>query len=92
MVIFNYSQDIKKLEKRYEIVFKTRAKKIDFSNRHCVNKHMMIMHKNLFGENIIHSEESGRGKKRTRLYKYTINMDVAQYHRTIIEFSRSQVL
>ena len=52
----------------------------------------MIMHKNLFGENIIHSEESGRGKKRTRLYKYTINMDVAQYHRTIIEFSRSQVL
>ena len=41
-------------------------KKIYFSNRYCVNKHMMIMHKNLFGENIIHSEEVGRGKKRTR--------------------------
>ena len=84
--------DIKKLENEYKIVFKTRAKEIDFSKRYCVNKHMMIMHKNLFGENIIHSEEVGRGKKRTRLYKYTINMDVAQYHRTIIEFSRSQVL
>jgi len=85
-------KDIKQLEKDYIVIFKTRAKEIDFSKRYCVNKHMMIMHKNLFGENIIHSEESGRGKKRTRLYKYTINMDVAQYHRTIIEFSRNVVL
>jgi hypothetical protein len=85
-------KDIKQLQKDYKVIFKTRAKEIDFSKRYCVNKHMMIMHKNLFGENIIHSEESGRGKKRTRLYKYTINMDVAQYHRTIIEFSRNVVL
>jgi len=85
-------KDIKQLEKDYKVIFKTRAKEIDFSKRYCVNKHMMIMHKNLFGENIIHSEESGRGKKRTRLYKYTINMDVAQYHRTIIEFSRNVAL
>ena len=81
-----------KIDIKLYLKFKTRAKEIDFSKRYCVNKHMMIMHKNLFGENIINSEEIGRGKKRTRLYKYTINMDVAQYHRTIIEFSRRQVL
>jgi hypothetical protein len=45
-------KDIKKFEKDYKIVFKTRAKEIDFSNRYFVNKHMMIMHKNLFGENM----------------------------------------
>jgi hypothetical protein len=84
--------EIKKLENEYKIIFKTRAKELDFSKRYCVNKHMMLMHKNLFGENIINSEEIGRGKKRTRLYKYTINMDVALYHRSIIEFSRSEVL
>ena len=82
---------IDKLQKEYCIVFKTRAKDIDFKKNSCINKHMMIMHKHLFGENIITTEEVGRfkvEKKRVKMYKYTINMETAIYHETIIQFSR----
>jgi hypothetical protein len=51
----------------------------------------MIMHKNLFGENIVNSEETGRvkvGNKRVKVYKYTINMETAKYHEDIIKYSR----
>ena len=51
----------------------------------------MLMHKNLFGENIITTEILGKykiGNKRSNLYKYTINLDTASYHETIIQFSR----
>ena len=73
------------LQKEYCLTFKTRAKEIDFKKLSCVNKHMMIMHKNLFGENIVNSEETGRvkvGNKRVKVYKYTINMETANTTKT----------
>ncbi len=48
------------------------------------------MYKHLFGENIINTEV-GRfilDKKRVKMYKYTINMETAIYHETIIQCSR----
>ena len=82
---------VERLQNEYKSVFKTRAKELDFKKTSCVNKHMMLMHKALFGENIINSEETGKvkvGNKWVRVYRYTINMDTAQYHEKIIEFSR----
>ena len=82
---------VERLQNEYKSVFKTRAKELDFKKTSCVNKHMMLMHKALFGENIINSEETGKvklGNKWARVYRYTINMDTAQYHENIIEFSR----
>jgi hypothetical protein len=52
---------------------------------------MMLMHKALFGDNIINSEETGKvkiGNKWVRVYKYTINKDTAKYHENILIFSR----
>ena len=51
------------------------------------------MHKHLFGENIITTEIVGKykiGNKRSNLYKYTINLDTAGYHHTLIDFSRGR--
>ena len=84
-------KEIEKLQKEYCNVFKTRATDIDFKKDSCINKHMMLMHKHLFGENIINTEIIGKykiGNKRSNLYKYTINLDTASYHETIIQFSR----
>ena len=84
-------KNIEKLQKEYCCAFKTRAKDIDFKKDSCINKHMMLMHKQLFGENIITTEILGKykiGNKRSNIYKYTINLDTASYHETIIQFSR----
>ena len=54
--------NIEKLQKEYCCAFKTRAKDIDFKKDSCINKHMMLMHKNLFGENIITTEILGKYK------------------------------
>ena len=81
-----------KLQNEYKSVFKTRAKELDFKKMSCVNKHMMLMHKSLFGENIINSEEIRRqvGTKSIKTYKYTINMNTAKYHQVVIDYSRSE--
>lgn len=86
-------KEVDKLQKEYCMVFKTRAKDIDFKKNSCINKHMMLMHKHLFGENIINTEIIGKykvGNKRSNLYKYTINLDTTSYHHTLIDFSRGR--
>jgi hypothetical protein len=85
--------EVKKLQDEYCIVFKTRAIDIDFKKNSCINKHMMLMHKHLFGDNIINTEIIGKfkvGNKRSNLYKYTINLDTTSYHHTLIDFSRGR--
>ena len=52
---------------------------------------MMLMHKHLFGDNIINTKILGKfkvGNKRANIYEYTINLDTASYHENIIQFSR----
>jgi len=86
-------KEVETLQKEYCIVFKTRAIDIDFKKNSCINKHMMLMHKHLFGENIINTEIIGKykvGNKRSNLYKYTINLDTTSYHHTLIDFSRGR--
>ena len=84
-------KNIEKLQKEYCCAFKTRAIDIDFKKDSCINKHMMLMHKHLFGDNIINTKILGKfkvGNKRANIYEYTINLDTASYHETIIQFSR----
>ena len=67
-----------------------KAKDIDFKKNSCINKHMMLMHKHLFGENIITTEIIGKykvGTKRSNLYKYTINLDITDYQDVFINFA-----
>jgi hypothetical protein len=68
---------VERLQNEYKSVFKTRAKELDFKKISCVNKHMMLMHYNLYLAKIlsIRSEETGRakiGKKRIHILLNTL--------------------